>query len=285
MMQCRNDRYVVIGNPIAHSKSPLIHALFAEQTLQSIDYQTLLAPLTGFEDVVRSLIDQDYRGANVTVPFKLEAYAMATRLTPRAAAAGAVNTLSFIDGQMLGDNTDGAGLVRDIRDNASREIAGRRLLLIGAGGAARGALLPLLDEVPSELVIANRTPSKAQELALIANDMRQTQTVVTACGFEDLDGEFDIVINASASSLTNEVPAISPSLLTASTLAYDMMYGEKLTSFLQFSHQCGAQTRDGLGMLVEQAAEAFFAWRGVRPDTRQVLAQLTQTVQKKAVAS
>ncbi len=269
-------RYVVIGNPIAHSKSPLIHALFAAQTKQSIDYQTLLAPLSvnGFEEAVRNLIAQDYQGANVTVPFKLEAFAIATQLTPRAKVAGAVNTLSFIDGQILGDNTDGAGLVKDIRDNAGREIAGRRLLLIGAGGAARGALLPLLDEAPAELVIANRTLSKAQELALIANDVKQMQTVVNACCFEDLDGQFDIIINASASSLSNEVPAISPSLLTASTLAYDMMYSANLTSFLQFARQLGAQTRDGLGMLVEQAAEAFFVWRGVRPDTRQVLAQL-----------
>lgn len=276
MTMASKDRYVVIGNPIEHSKSPLIHALFALQTEQDVDYQTLLVPLDGFMVAVHKLIESGHKGANVTVPFKLEAHAMASQLTQRAAIAGAVNTLSFIDNHIVGDNTDGAGLVKDICENAGVAINNRRILLIGAGGAARGALLPLLDQKPALLVIANRTVSKAQELVLLAKQVKQPTTMLEASCFGDLDGQFDIVINASAASLSHDVPPIPASLLSDATLAYDMMYSDSLTSFLQFCRLHGAQTRDGLGMLVEQAAEAFFVWRGVRPDTRLVLAQLAQ---------
>jgi shikimate dehydrogenase len=263
-------RYVVIGNPIAHSKSPDIHARFAAQTQQHLDYARLLAPLDGFAAAVRDFIAQGGQGANVTVPFKLDAHALATRLTARARAAGAVNTLHFTGDDILGDNTDGIGLVADIVRNAGVVIAGKKVLLLGAGGAARGVVLPLLAEQPAELVIANRTPATAEEL------VRQfaAQGPVRAALFAQLQQPFDIVINATSASLSAAVPPISANVLQGTTLAYDMMYGAQPTVFLQFAAAHGALVRDGLGMLVEQAAESFFLWRGVRPDTAPVLAAL-----------
>ncbi len=274
------DHYVVIGNPIAHSKSPQIHAAFALQTGQAMDYDRLLAPLDGFDASVRDFIGAGGRGANVTVPFKLEAFALADTLSERATAAGAVNTLRFDrDGQqvsIVGDNTDGVGLVRDIVANAGVAIKGARVLLLGAGGAARGVILPLLAESPSELVIANRTLARAEELvAQFSPAAHAARTIpgtpnVSASRFETLTGRFDIVINATSASLSSELPPVPASVLGAGGFAYDMMYGAQPTVFMQWAAQAGATVRDGLGMLVEQAAESFFVWRGVRPDTMPV---------------
>jgi shikimate dehydrogenase len=264
------DHYAVIGNPIAHSKSPAIHARFAAQTQQDMQYDHLLAPLDGFFSAVQNFIRDGGKGLNVTVPFKLEAYALATTLTERARAAGAVNTLKFDGGTMLGDNTDGIGLVTDIVRNARIAIAGRSVLLLGAGGAARGVILPLLNEQPARLVVANRTHAKALELARRFSN----QPRLKVSEFADLDDSFDIVINATAASLASEVPPISPRVFGAHTLAYDMMYGKEATAFMRFAQQHGASVRDGLGMLVEQAAESFYLWRGVRPETAAVFAEL-----------
>lgn len=267
----RTDRYAVIGNPVAHSKSPEIHTQFAIQTGQDLQYERLLAPLGGFVATVRNFVAQGGRGANVTVPFKLEAHALATVLTERARAAGAVNTLKFTSGMIEGDNTDGVGLVRDIVNNAAWPIAGKKVLLLGAGGAARGVVLPILREQPSELVIANRTQSRAIELV---QQFSAAGANLRASDFAALDAPFDIVINATSASLDSEVPNISHAVFAEPTLAYDMMYGKEPTVFMQFAAQSGAVARDGLGMLVEQAAESFFFWRGVRPDTSPVLARL-----------
>jgi len=268
------DHYVVIGNPIAHSKSPDIHARFASETAQNIHYERLLAPLNGFAAAVQEFIRQGGKGANVTVPFKLDAYALATTLTARAQAAGAVNTLKFDDAQILGDNTDGFGLVTDIVRNAGVELAGKRVLLLGAGGAARGVLLPLLQAKPAQLVLANRTVAKAQELAQQFAQKFPGEDSIIACGFADVHDQFDLVINATSASLQADVPPIATSVFGPGTLAYDMMYGKQATVFMQFASAHGATVRDGLGMLVEQAAESFFVWRGVRPQTSAVYAAL-----------
>lgn len=264
------DRYVVIGNPVAHSKSPEIHARFAAQTRQNLVYERLLAPLDGFAQAVQDLIRQGGRGANVTVPFKLEAYALATSLTQRAQAAGAVNTLKFEGHAVVGDNTDGIGLVTDIVRNAGVAMEGKKVLLLGAGGAARGVMLPILQQRPAQLVIANRTVSKADELAQQFAQSGQ----VRASAFAALQEPFDVIINATSASLSSDLPPIAPAVFGANALAYDMMYAKEPTVFLRFAAQHGAAAHDGLGMLVEQAAEAFFVWRGVRPDTAPVYAEL-----------
>jgi shikimate dehydrogenase len=266
-----SDRYCVIGNPIAHSKSPAIHAAFALQAGQQLEYERCLAPLDGFVATVRQLVANGYKGANVTVPFKLEAAALADTLSERAQAAGAVNTLSFTPAGIVGDNTDGAGLVNDILRNAGVAIAGKRVLLLGAGGAARGAILPLLQQHPQQLVIANRTAATAQTLAATFGGHG---VPVTACEFAALDGRFDIVINATSASLAGAMPALPPAIFGAGTLALDMMYAADPTPFMRFAADHGAATRDGLGMLVEQAAEAFFTWRGARPETAALLAAM-----------
>ena len=261
------DRYAVFGHPIAHSKSPQIHAAFARQTGQDMAYDAILAPTDGFADSVAQFVAAGGRGANVTVPFKEEAFKLASRLTLRAQRAGAVNTLRFEGADIVGDNTDGAGLVADLTRNLHCSLAGKRILLLGAGGAARGVIEPLLEQQPAALVIANRTVSRAQELAdLFGNG-------VTACSFDAATTPFDVVINATAASLAGELPPLSPAIFKPDTLAYDMMYGRD-TPFLSFARSHGAATADGLGMLVEQAAEAFFVWRGVRPDTAAVIAAL-----------
>lgn len=267
----RPDRYAVIGNPVAHSKSPEIHAWFAAQTAQDLIYERLLAPMEGFADTVRAFIHGGGRGANVTVPFKLEAYALANVLSERAQAAGAVNTLSFDSDRIVGDNTDGVGLVTDIVSNAGMVLRGKRVLLLGAGGAARGVVLPLLSEHPAQLMIANRTKSKALDLAA---HFSNRQNNLKAAAFSELNEPFDIIINATSASLADEVPAIPISLFNDRVFAYDMMYGAQLTSFLRLASSRGATPRDGLGMLVEQAAESFFVWRGLRPATAPVYARL-----------
>lgn len=264
------DRYVVIGNPIAHSRSPDIHARFAAQTGQSLVYERLLAPLDGFARTVNDFVRQGGKGANVTVPFKLEAHALATSLTERARAAGAVNTLKFEHDTVLGDNTDGIGLVVDIVRNAGVAITGNKILLLGAGGAARGVILPMLNEHPTQLVIVNRTVAKAVELVSLFPEHGQ----ISASTFDALQGPFDVVINATSASLADDVPPVPPSVFGTNTFAYDMMYGKAPTVFMRFAASHGAQVRDGLGMLVEQAAESFFLWRGVRPDTAPVFAEL-----------
>ena len=265
------DQYCVIGNPVEHSKSPQIHAAFAAQTGQAIEYGRRMAPLDAFADVVRDLIAKGYKGANVTLPFKLEAASLATRLEERARAAGAVNTLSFIDGEIVGDNTDGPGLVADLTRNADVALAGKRILLLGAGGAARGVMLPFLQQGPSAIVVANRTRATAD--ALVA-DFQDQVTQVQARHFGDIEGGFDIVVNATSASLAQQMPPVPGSAFTPATLALDMMYGDAPTPFMVFAAKHGAATRDGFGMLVEQAAEAFRIWRGVRPDTRELLTTL-----------
>jgi shikimate dehydrogenase len=267
------DRYCVFGNPIAHSKSPEIHAAYAAQTGQQLLYEKRLAPLDGFAAAVHAFIAEGGLGANVTLPFKLEAVKVANALTIRAQAAGAVNTLHFTDDGIIGDNTDGAGLVADIVGNAGVPITGKRVLLLGAGGAARGAVLPILEHRPAQLVIANRTVATAVALAEQFAALGGAG-VVSACGFADIEGGFDIVINATAASLSAEVPPISPAVFAPGALAFDMMYAKSPTVFLQFAAQHGARVRDGLGMLVEQAAEAFSVWRGVHPATGDVLQNL-----------
>ena len=267
------DQYCVFGNPISHSKSPEIHAAFAAQAGHHISYEPRLAPLGGFGDAVRQFMAEGGLGANVTVPFKLEACALADTLTARARAAGAVNTLAFREGAIIGDNTDGAGLVADIVANAGVHIEGKTILLLGAGGAARGVLLPLLALHPSQLRIANRTRATADALAQQFS-MPASGDRVRACEFAELDGPFDIIINATSASLSGAVPPLPPAVFGARTLALDMMYGKEPTVFLQFAAQHGAQVRDGHGMLVEQAAEAFFVWRGVRPETGALLAHM-----------
>lgn len=261
------DRYAVFGHPIAHSKSPQIHAAFARQTGQDMTYAAILAPLDGFPASVAAFVATGGRGANITVPFKEEAFRLAQQRTPRAERAGAVNTLVFADGEIRGDNTDGAGLVADLTRNLHRPLGGRRILLLGAGGAARGVIEPLLDEAPAALVIANRTVARAQELADLFG------RGVAACGFDTTGSGFDVVINATSASLAGELPPLSPAVFAPDALAYDMMYGRD-TPFLAFARAHGAATADGLGMLVEQAAEAFHVWRGVRPDTAPVIAAL-----------
>ncbi|MDR3087875.1 MAG: shikimate dehydrogenase [Azoarcus sp.] len=269
------DRYAVIGHPVEHSKSPLIHAAFAKQTRQELSYQALLAPLDGFADTVRIFRASGGRGANVTVPFKLEACSLATRLTERAKVAGAVNTLTFNGDIIVGDNTDGVGLVRDLLNNLNCPLAGRHVLLLGAGGAARGVMLPLLHARPTVLTVANRNIERAHEL-------RETfaphagQTAFTAGNFEGLEGwEFDVVINATSASLENKVPSLPNGLFAPDAFVYDMMYGAGETPFLVWARAAGVtRLADGLGMLVEQAAESFALWRGVRPNSAAVLSRL-----------
>ncbi|AOY92739.1 shikimate dehydrogenase [Cupriavidus sp. USMAA2-4] len=282
------DRYVVIGNPVAHSRSPAIHAAFARQTGEAIAYDRLEAPLDGFAATVRDFLAQGGHGFNVTVPFKLEAYDLADRLTERAEAAGAVNTMWQEDGLLHGDNTDGVGLVRDIQDNLDVLLEGRRVLLLGAGGAAMGAMLPLIECRPSRIVVANRTAARASDmLEEFVEAADQYGVELWGGGLDALealaeDEGCEIVINASSSSLHGEVPPVPEWMLGEGVLAYDMMYGAEPTVFLRFAERCGARVSDGLGMLVEQAAEAFYNWRGVRPRTAPVLAELRAALRAEA---
>jgi len=275
------DLYAVFGNPIAHSKSPAIHAAFARASGEDLIYEARLAAVDGFKQAISDFQAAGGKGANVTVPFKEEAYRLCTRLSERAAQAGAVNTLVFNGAEIFGDNTDGAGLVRDITRNLGCSLAGKRILLLGAGGAARGVIAPLLAGQPASLFIANRGADKAKALAKVFSDIAPaTETTagpwVNAGTFAETAGKsFDIVINATSASLSGESLPLPPGLFAAGSLAYDMMYGKGETPFMSTARgQGAARCADGLGMLIEQAAEAFFVWRAVRPETTAVLADL-----------
>ena len=263
------DRYAVIGNPIAQTKSPLLHAAFARQFGHDMTYEAILGPIGGFAEAVRAFRAAGGKGMNVTVPFKVEALELADRLTERARLAQAVNTLKFDEEGILGENTDGVGLVRDIQGRVGVALRGKRILLLGAGGAARGALLPLLAEQPSRLVIANRTPAKAEAL----RDRVAMHGDVAAGGFSDFAGEqFDVVINATSASLSGADVPLPVGTYAAGSLAYDLVYGKGNTPFMSDALENGAgQVADGLGILVAQAAEAFWLWRGVRPDVAPVI--------------
>jgi len=264
------DQYAVMGNPIAHSKSPMIHAMFAKQTGQKLEYGAILVEIGQFNEAVAEFKAGGGKGLNVTVPFKRDAWRLVDERSDCAALAGAVNTIVIReDGSLFGDNTDGVGMVRDIKENLGVAIAGKKVLILGAGGAVRGVLGPLLQENPAEVVIANRTPDRAQELA----DAFEEQGRVDGCGFDDLDGSrYDIVINGTSASLKGEVPPLPEGILARGAFCYDMMYGAEPTAFMQWADDEGAETiADGLGMLVEQAAESFLRWRGVRPETTPVI--------------
>lgn len=293
------DRYAVIGNPISHSKSPQIHQMFAQQTGQDISYEKIEAPLDGFAATIQRLRDEGYKGCSVTVPFKFEAFKLATQLTERAKAAQAVNTLKFDGDIILGDNTDGVGLVRDIEQNLGFNLDRKHALLLGAGGAGYGVAMPLIQS-GVHLTIENRTTEKA---TLLANHLKSTSQIPVNSGHIDSPGKdkemyvaarlntdnkmvvvvgykdgspVDLIVNATSSGLSDEMPSLPSINFAPNALAYDLMYGRE-TPFMKFAREHGAQVADGLGMLVEQAAEAFYLWRGVRPDTAPVIAALRNT--------
>ncbi len=272
-----SDRYGVMGHPVAHSKSPFIHARFAAQTAQDLVYEAIHVAPGDFALAVERFRAAGGRGLNITLPFKEEAFALSQTLSERAQRAGAVNTLSFDDERVRGDNTDGVGLVRDLVNNLGVEVRSRRVLLLGAGGAARGVLGPLLDERPSQLVVANRTVSRAVSLCQAFG----AEDTLRSAGLSDLeDGDFDLVINATSAEVSGELPTVPKSALSDNGVVYDMMYGAGPTAFVRWGRAAGAGlAADGLGMLVEQAAEAFFVWRGVRPETAPVLADLRESLQ------
>ncbi len=274
------DRYAVIGNPISHSKSPQIHKMFAAQTRQDISYEKIEAPLDGFDATIERLRNEGYKGCSVTVPFKLWASGLTSHSSTSVQDANAANTLT-LDGEIIkAYNTDGIGLIRDIKQNLGISLQGKRVLLMGAGGAARGVQMPLVLAKVRRLVIANRTFEKAKEMeeeVLMYGHKHYGQLFdvkIVARNYSDLrDEQFDVVINATSSGLTDQMPPLPPTIFAPNALAYDMMYGRE-TPFMAFARQHGAQVADGLGMLVEQAAEAFYLWRGVRPDTAPVIAAL-----------
>lgn len=268
-----SELYAVIGNPISHTKSPLIHMAFAEQTGQPIYYTAIEGPLGGFAGAVDAFRSAGGRGLNITAPFKLDAFAYATDCTVAAQVAGAVNAMKFEGDRVLADNFDGVGLVRDITHNLGCPIAGRRVLLLGAGGAARGALPPILAEKPRQVVIINRTLAKAQELAEAFADTGP----VVAEAYSELRGQpFDIILNATSASQRGEFLPVQDDIFAPDCLAYELVYGKGFTPFLKMARENGVRRLvDGVGMLVEQAAEAFVWWRGVRPDTQPVIEKLT----------
>ncbi|HQQ63516.1 MAG TPA: shikimate dehydrogenase [Pseudomonadales bacterium] len=275
-----SDRYAVFGNPVAHSKSPVIHAAFAQQTGQDMVYDRQLVDIDKFSEVAQDFFAAGGCGLNITVPFKLDAYTFAHQLSERAQQAGAVNTLKKMpDGKIFGDNTDGVGMLRDIKKNLGWDIAGKRVLVLGAGGAVRGVIGPLLAERPQRLLLANRTLSKAEALVQLFNTGKSLADakILRASSLQIHARPFDIVINGTSASLGGELPDLSPAILADEACCYDMMYGKTLTPFLQWSQQHGARVADGLGMLVEQAAESFYLWRGVRPDTAPVMAMLRES--------
>ncbi|WP_104204488.1 shikimate dehydrogenase [Billgrantia saliphila] len=273
------DRYCVFGNPIGHSKSPAIHAAFAAQTGETLEYTAIEAPLDDFADAWRTFIVQGGRGANVTVPFKEEAYRLCDVLSSRARRAGAVNTLLLgkngqsSDAKVYGDTTDGVGLVHDLKQHGVA-LEGRRILVLGAGGAVRGVLEPLLAASPTSLLVANRTAAKAEALAQDFADLG----AIRGGGFEGVSGPFDLVINGTSASLAGDLPPLPDALFADGATAYDMMYGAEPTVFLRWAAARGARCLDGLGMLVAQAAESFFQWRGKRPETAPVLAELRRSL-------
>ncbi|HHX81897.1 MAG TPA: shikimate dehydrogenase [Pseudomonadaceae bacterium] len=269
------DKYAVIGNPVEHSRSPDIHAMFAAQTAAAVHYGRLLAPLDGFAAQVDAFFRAGGRGLNVTVPFKQEAFALAAQCSDQARLAGAVNTLLLNEeGQLCGHNTDGIGLLRDISANLQQSLAGCSVLVLGAGGATRGILQPLLEQGPARVVVANRTVVKATELAQLFAPLGP----ISGCGYSDLPAApFDWIINATAASLQGELPPLPPACCGPATRCYDLMYGAEPTAFMQWAAAQGAAlTADGLGMLVEQAAESWYLWRGVRPETTSVMQRLRE---------
>ncbi|MFC5520013.1 shikimate dehydrogenase [Polaromonas jejuensis] len=267
------DKYAVIGNPIGHTKSPLIQGMFAQATGRDIDYTAILGPLGEFAKTVDAFRASGGRGMNVTAPFKLDAFAYATDLSERARLAGAVNAMKFEGERVFAENFDGVGLLRDVTHNLGCPLAGKRVLLLGAGGAARGALLPFLEQKPAQLVIANRTVDKAQALA----SELAGHGPVSGGGYAELAGQqFDVVFNATSASLRAELPPVPATVFAEGCLAYELAYGKGLTPFLRLAQNAGVRRlADGVGMLAEQAAEAFAWWRGVRPDTRAVISHLT----------
>lgn len=278
------DQYAVFGNPVAHSKSPLIHRLFAEQTGEAIEYSAQLVEPEDFAGAARAFFASGGKGLNITVPFKQDAWRFADHRNPHAERAGAVNTLAVqANGRLYGANTDGTGLLNDILNNLGWQIESKRLLLIGAGGAARGVLQPLLQAGPRTLTIANRTVSKAEELAREFSDLGP----VTATSFSALQGEqFDLLINATAASLRGELPSLPDNILSDEACAYDMLYAAAITPFNAWAEENGARrVADGLGMLVEQAAESFFIWRAVRPDTAPLIKIVRSALEKDGAAS
>jgi shikimate dehydrogenase len=271
------DRYAVFGNPLSHTKSPLIHMTFARETGEDIDYGKIEAPLDGFGASVETFRGAGGRGINITAPFKLEAHALATRRMPRAEYAGAANCLKFEGDEVIAENFDGIGLVRDIQHNLGVSLAGKRVLMLGAGGAARGAMVPILEAGPSRLTIVNRTRSKADALQ---HQFARFGKVDVKNGDEVDSSNYDVVLNATSASLRGELPHFAAGAVAPGSLVYEFAYGKGLTPFLQFTRTAGAgQMADGVGMLVEQAAEAFEWWRGTRPDTRPLIADLTIPLQ------
>jgi shikimate dehydrogenase len=269
------DHYCVMGNPISHSRSPWIHTRFAELTGQAMVYDKREIPLDHFDNSVHAFIAEGGLGCNITVPFKFQAAALATHTSERGLLAQACNVLTFKDGQILADNTDGLGLVDDIERNAGLPLKDLRVLLIGAGGAAAGVLGPLINAQPAHISVANRTRHKAEELVARHQPLTLLQkTELVAHDLKGLEGDFDVIINGTASSLGGHSVPVSQHVLKPGALAYDMMYGPGAKGFMDWAHAHGAVPRDGLGMLVEQAAEAFLIWRGVRPPSGQVLAEL-----------
>ncbi|BAP87142.1 shikimate dehydrogenase [Burkholderiales bacterium GJ-E10] len=270
------DRYAVVGNPVVHSRSPEIHRLFAEQTGQHMRYERIEAPMDRFEEIALGLRDQGYRGLNVTIPFKLDAAKLADDLSARARLAGAVNTLKFDDDRILGDNTDGIGFVRDVRERLGFSIAGAEILILGAGGGVRGLVASLLEERPKGISVANRTHGRAQELA--------EEFGIEAIHYDEAPAEhFDLIVNGTSTSLNHEAPPIDPETFDDCTLAYDLVYAAAPTPFLELARSGGArQVSDGLGMLIEQAAESFAIWRGVRPRTESVYREIRKQLDRGA---
>jgi len=272
------DKYAVFGNPIKHSKSPQIHAIFAEQCAQAMQYRAVRVELGGFSKAAGNFFAEGGSGLNITVPFKRDAYDFSQQLSDRARRAGAVNTLTLkADGSIEGDNTDGIGLVRDMVANLGWAIQGLRILVLGAGGAVRGVLEPLLRERPRELLIVNRTAERAGQLAEEFSDI----TAIDGGGYELIgERQFDLIINASSAGLSGEMPDLPSSLLTERSCCYDMVYGAEPTPFMRWAaHHAAWAVSDGIGMLVEQAAQSFYIWRNVRPETRPVIHQLREAMQ------
>jgi shikimate dehydrogenase len=273
-----SDLYAVMGNPINHSKSPAIHTQFAEQAKQDLIYSAMLVPLDSFDSAVKDFFKGNGKGLNITVPFKEQAFQLADQLTPRAQTAQAVNTLKLMeDGSILGDNTDGAGLVSDLTVNNQVSLEGKRVLVVGAGGAVRGILQPFLEQSPTEIIIVNRTFEKAQALA----DSFQSMGNIQALTFDELSTPFDVIVNGTSASLSGDLPPLGSGVIDGDTVVYDMMYGKEPTPFMVWASDLGAkQAIDGLGMLVEQAAVSFELWREVKPNSKSVLKTLREQLGK-----
>lgn len=273
------DRYAVFGNPVEHSKSPQIHAMFAKQTGQTLVYTAELAELDQFEPAVKAFIAHNGKGLNITVPFKQDAWSIAAKHSDRAARAGAVNTLALQpDGSLFGDTTDGVGLVRDLMQNHHVQLQDKNILIIGAGGAVRGVLEAILDQQPASLIISNRTKEKATQLAEDFFNLGN----ISGCGLDEIrDTRFDIVINGTSASLKGDLPPLPETIFAEASCSYDMMYAAQATPFMQWSSDNGAKIiLDGLGMLVEQAAESFYIWRDVKPETKNVITHIRNLLTK-----